>query len=234
MFSILQLLSELLFLTGQIRLNSSFPEPLPKEEEQRYILLAAEGDEDARRKLIEHNLRLVAHIAKKYAKSGIDTDDIISIGTIGLIKAVSSFKPERGALATYASKCIDNEILMSMRSERKRNKNEIYLEDPVGHDSDGNVITLIDKLGSDPDAVSEQAFSDIFRSILRRLSEKVLNDRERRLIELRYNLNGGRRLTQREVAEFLGISRSYVSRIEKKALEKLKAELEKAADKQSV
>ena len=228
MLSILQFLSELLFFAGHVKNNTSFPEPLPKDEELKYIVLAADGDEDARHKLIEHNLRLVAHIAKKYAKSGCDSDDIISIGTIGLIKAVSSFNPDRGALATYASKCIENEILMSMRYERKRSANEIYLEDPVGKDSDGNVITLIDKLGSDPDAIQDQAYENIFRDLLKHLSDKVLTDRERKVIELRYSLNGSRRLAQREVAEFLGISRSYVSRLEKKALEKLREEIEKS------
>lgn len=227
MFSVVQLLNEILFFAAHIKTNASFPKPLSKDEEQIYLARAQEGDEEARHILIEHNLRLVAHIAKKYSKNSADTDDLISIGTIGLIKAVSTFNPERGALATYAAKCIENEMLMSMRFERKKNAYEVYLEEPVGHDSDGNVITLIDKLGSDPDIVQEQAYVNIFNDMLRRIAKKVLNERERTVIELRYSLNDGRRLAQREVADFLGISRSYVSRLEKKALEKLKDELEK-------
>ena len=215
----IRLVSKLFFFTGYVGLNSSFPEPLSKEEEKQCLEAMASGDSDARAKLIEHTLRLVAHIAKKYASPKRDTDDLISIGTVGLIKAVSTFNSEKSkTLAAYAARCIENEILMSLRSEKKQS-GEVYLMEPIGTDSDGNEISLCDILGTESDHVHNAA-ERRWHAIVGALPE-----RERTVIRLRYGLLGGRCLPQREVASILGISRSYVSRLEKKALSRLYAML---------
>ena len=204
------------FITGP----QSFPQPFP-EDELRLVNACRKGDEDARNLLIEHNLRLVAHVARKYSVSSADSDDLISIGTIGLIKAVSSYDPEKGIrLATYAARCIENEILMYLRASKKL-QNEVSLNEPLGTDKEGNEISLIDILGCENEGVDEKV--DLKQRIkkLYRLIRSALEGREQIIIRLRYGLCGGCGKTQREVAESLGISRSYVSRIEKKALIKL-------------
>ncbi len=226
-----KLISGLFFFTGYVGGNSSFPDPLPPEEEKRCLLALKEGDADARAKLIEHNLRLVAHIAKKYASPRRDADDLISIGTVGLIKAVSTFDGEKSsALATYAARCIENEILMSLRSEKKQS-GEISLSEPIGTDGDGNEISLSEVLGSDPEQVQLDAERSIAAQQLWKAIDAALPERERTVVRLRYGLAGGRCLPQREVAELLGISRSYVSRLEKKALGRLNAMLAGTLDK---
>ncbi len=200
----------------------SFPKPLSTNEETDYLRRCKEGDKEARDKLIEHNLRLVAHIVKKYNMADKETDDLISIGTIGLIKAIDTFDDEKGIrLATYASRCIDNELLMMLRSGKRLAK-EVYLYDPIGSDREGNEINLLD--------IIEEAEIDIVENIMLEddikklylIIGKVLTDREREIICLRYGLSNHREVTQREIASMLGISRSYVSRIEKKALKKLR------------
>lgn len=221
MFELLAYLKDLFFFAAFVNSGTSFPEPLSPEQEKEYLQLYAQGNEEARSKLIEHNLRLVAHIAKKYASSGVENDDIISIGTIGLIKAVSTYNAEKStALATYAAKCIENEVLMSLRSEKRR-AGEVSINDAIGTDRDGNEISLVDVLGTDPNQVQYDVEVRIASEQLRRMITKVLTWRERTVIELRYGLTGNYSMPQREIAALLGISRSYVSRIEKKALQKL-------------
>lgn len=204
---------------------ASFPKPLSEEEESEYIQRCKDGDTQARDLLIEHNLRLVAHIAKKYTTSGriasVDFDDIISIGSIGLIKAIDSFNSGKSArLATYAARCIENEILMYIRSSKKYS-NDIFLQDPIGHDFDGNEITVMDMVKSDDDPVPDEVSDKIDITRMMRKINEVLDEREREIIRLRYAVCGGEEMTQREIASMLGISRSYVSRIEKKALKKI-------------
>lgn len=204
---------------------ASFPKPLSEEEESEYIQRCKDGDTQARDLLIEHNLRLVAHIAKKYTTSGriasVDFDDIISIGSIGLIKAIDSFNSGKSArLATYAARCIENEILMYIRSSKKYS-NDIFLQDPIGHDFDGNEITVMDMVKSDDDPVPDEVSDKIDITRMMRKIDEVLDEREREIIRLRYAVYGGEEMTQREIASMLGISRSYVSRIEKKALKKI-------------
>lgn len=205
--------------------RSSFPKPLPQEEEQRLVDLLVNGDETAKRLLIEHNLRLVAHIAKKYAHSGVELEDMISIGSIGLMKAVQTFRPEAGKLTTYASRCIENEILMFLRSNRK-NKNVVLMGESVGADKDGNEMQLADFLGTDPNLVSDEVETAIEAERAMRLMDSVLDEREIAVLQMRYGLNDGEAYPQHVVADRLGISRSYVSRIEKKALKKLRDALE--------
>ena len=204
---------------------ASFPKPLSEEEESEYIQRCKDGNTQARDLLIEHNLRLVAHIAKKYTTSGriasVDFDDIISIGSIGLIKAIDSFNSGKSArLATYAARCIENEILMYIRSSKKYS-NDIFLQDPIGHDFDGNEITVMDMVKSDDDPVPDEVSDKIDITRMMRKIDEVLDEREREIIRLRYAVCGGEEMTQREIASMLGISRSYVSRIEKKALKKI-------------
>lgn len=200
--------------------NNAFPQPLSEEDETKYLELFRKGDEEARNILIKHNLRLVAHITKKFDGTNEETDDLISIGTIGLIKGINTFDPEKGTkLATYAARCIENEILMHLRAIKK-NRGEVSLYDPIGVDKEGNEITLIDVLGTERDVVAdtvETAFE--YEMLLNRV--KVLTKREKKVLELRFGLINGLRKTQREIAKMLGISRSYVSRIEKRAIEKL-------------
>ncbi|MCI9597287.1 MAG: RNA polymerase sporulation sigma factor SigK [Firmicutes bacterium] len=206
-------------------MSVSFPKPLSAKEEEHYISLYESGDEDAKDILIEHNLRLVAHIAKKYTGTGYQTDDLISIGTIGLIKAVSTYSSKKATrLATYAAKCIENEILMSIRSSKK-NKAEVSLSVPIGTDHDGNEISFNDILGTDPDAVLDDISLKIQVTKLIAAINTSLTSREKTVIVSRYGILGNEPKTQREVAAALGISRSYVSRIEKKALLKLREEL---------
>lgn len=209
---------------GYVASNNAFPLPLSEHEEAQYLSRMRNGDEEARNILVERNLRLVAHICKKFDNTMEDAEDLISIGTIGLIKAINTFDPEKGTrLATYAARCIENEILMFLRSTRKT-RSEVSLYDPIGVDREGNEITLIDVLGSDPDVVPDLVGSKFEEKKLR---EKLarLQGKERKVLELRYGLGNGIRKTQREIARLLGISRSYVSRIEKKAVSKLHKEL---------
>jgi len=200
----------------------SFPKPLSTKEEAEYLRRCKEGDKAARDKLIEHNLRLVAHIVKKYNIADKETDDLISIGTIGLIKAIDTFDEEKGIrLATYASRCIDNELLMMLRSGKRISK-EVYLYDPIGSDKEGNEINLLDIIEeADIDIVDNIMLEDDIKK-LHSIIGKVLTEREREIISLRCGLSNNREVTQREIANKLGISRSYVSRIEKKALRKLR------------
>lgn len=201
----------------------SFPQPLSTQEEEQLLQGMREGDYSCRNRLIEHNLRLVAHVVKKYSNTIYETDDLISIGTIGLIKAVDSFNKEKGIrLATYASRCIENELLMLMRSSKKQSK-EVSLFDPIGSDKEGNTIQLMDICIAEEVDIIEQMEEEQRLNKLQDYIDKVLTKREKEIIVLRYGLSGGREVTQREIADQLNISRSYVSRIEKKALKKLKA-----------
>ncbi len=203
----------------------SFPRALSAKEEGDLLLKMAEGDDNARKKLIEHNLRLVAHVAKKYFGSGADRDDLVSIGTVGLIKAVSSFKPDKGIrLATYAARCIDNEILMYFRGAKKSER-DVYISDPIDTDKDGNTLTLVDVITDNSDIVEDLDLKLKLQKLKEYLKD-TLTPRELTVIRLRYGLEGGRKLPQREVAKKLRISRSYVSRIEKKALQKLYSRFE--------
>ncbi|MBF7081886.1 RNA polymerase sporulation sigma factor SigK [Desulfallas sp. Bu1-1] len=200
--------------------QNSFPKPLTEEEEQYYLEKLAEGDEKARDILIERNLRLVAHIIKKFEGSGDDFDDLISIGTIGLIKAVNTFNNNKSSrLATYASKCIENEILMYMRSKKKM-RAEMSLYEPIGTDKEGNEIHFMDVLSTDAEAVSEMVSRIMDKEQLWRKLKK-LTPQERKVLVLRFGLRGKERKTQKEIAKKLGISRSYVSRIEKRAIDRL-------------
>lgn len=204
--------------------GGSFPSPLSVEEERRYLMLWQDGDVAARNVLVEHNLRLVAHIIKKYYTQTNDMEDLISIGTIGLIKGINTYKPDRGIrLATYASRCIENEILMHFRSQKKT-MGDVSLSDVLDTDGDGNSLSLMDVLAQD-DEMSDRIGELELCGKLKALVSSALNDREARIIKLRYGLDGSPPMTQRETAKVCGISRSYVSRIEKKALAKLKAEL---------
>jgi RNA polymerase sporulation-specific sigma factor len=219
--ALLLLLKDALFFFGYITNRSAFPKPLASDEEQLCIARMKEGDSMARRKLIEHNLRLVAHIARKYTVPGFDSDDLISIGTIGLIKAVNTFRSDSGAtLSTYASRCIENEILMALRAAQKR-KNDVSLHDPVGKDADGNEISYLDVLGTDSDSITEEVDRRISLQRIAHLIRDMLPERERTVLELRYGLIDGKQRPQYEIAKLLGISRSYVSRLEKKAVQML-------------
>ncbi len=216
-----QFMHDLLFLTSYIEKGNYFPQPLTSEEEAQCIERHLHGDAEARQTLIERNLRLVVHVAKKYNGCGKDMDDLISIGTIGLIKAVNTFNRKKGTqLATYAARCIDNEILMTIRSAKKE-KNEVYIQEPIGVDKEGNEISLIDVLGTGQDDVIDKVDLKMQMEKLGDMIIKSLNDREQKVIFYRYGLRGCKRLTQREIGKLLGISRSYVSRIEKKAIEVL-------------
>ena len=198
------------------------PEPLSKEEEVKYVELSLNGDEFARNKLIEHNLRLVVFLAKKYENTNIDLEDLVSIGTIGLIKGVNTYKLDKNIkLATYASRCIDNEILMYLR-KTKRRRSEVSFEDSLSFDAEGNELHLEDVLGTESDIVTKGLEDETNKELLKSEIDK-LNDRDREIIELRYGLNGKEELTQKEVADLLGISQSYISRIEKKVIKKLGA-----------
>lgn len=216
------LLKSSLFLSLHLAGNiSSFPKPLSPEEERSCLERCAQGDLEARNTLIEHNMRLVAHIIKKYYTQSVDQDDLISIGTIGLIKGISSYKQEKGVrLATYAARCIENEILMHFRSQKKL-QGEVSLSDTLETDKDGNSLFLLDIVGVE-DTMLEDLDARETCQRLRRLIRSRLTEREADIIERRYGLRGRRPQTQRELAADYGISRSYVSRLEKKALDKLR------------
>ena len=220
----LELLKRVLFLTGYFQ-NGSYPQPLSPEEEARCLERMKAGEEQARDKLICHNMRLVAHIAKKYGKN--DLDDMISIGSIGLIKGVESYSADKGTtLATYLARCIENEILMTLRSN-KRYQNTVYLQNTLGVDNDGNEYTLMDVLAANEDSVFRQAELSILRQNLLKLIREHLNEREQKIILMRYGLEENAvPLTQLQTAKKLGISRSYISRIESRALEKLRQYIE--------
>ena len=208
------------FAVGYISGTSLFPEPLSSEEERIYLEKLSTGDEDARNILIERNLRLVAHVCKKYSNSNVDQDDLISIGTIGLIKGINSFKPEKGArLSTYVSRCIDNEILMYLRKTKKK-RTEVSFEDSLSFDSEGNELHLEDVLGTKEDIVTKPIEDELDKKLMYKEVSK-LGKRDKEIIELRYGLNGKKEMTQKEVANMLGISQSYISRIEKKVIKKL-------------
>lgn len=211
-----------LLLFGYLN-NQVFPQPLDEEEERMYLEQLKEGNEEARNKLIEHNLRLVAHVVRKYESSGEDMEDLISIGTIGLIKAIKTYKDDKGVrLATYAARCIENEVLMHLRNIKKV-KQEVSIYDPIGYDKEGNEISLIDILTTDNEII-DMVEAKIQEEKIRGNMD-VLTKRERQVIEMRYGLFSGLKETQREIAKKLGISRSYVSRIEKRALKKLIKEI---------
>ena len=225
MESLIDMIGNMIFLTAYVTSNSSFPQPLNEEEERYYLKELKDGDILAKSILVEKNLRLVAHIVKKYSYPGKDVDDYISIGTVGLIKAIDSFDNSKGTrLATYAARCIENEILMLIRNNKKT-KSEMSLQDPIGTDKEGNEISLMDVLSSEEDSIIEIVENKIQT---KKLYEKIgnsLTERERSVVKMRYGLNDGKPKTQREIAILLGISRSYVSRIEKKSLKKLFKEL---------
>ena len=216
---LISLIKGLSFFTGSYS-NTVFLDPLSKEEEEKYINLLEQKDKDARNKLIEHNLRLVAHIVKKFDQGYADQDDLISIGTIGLIKGVNTYRLDKNIkLATYASRCIDNEILMYLR-KTKRKRTEVSFEDSLSFDADGNELHLEDVLGTEKDIVTKGLEEELDRHLLYQEVSK-LEGRDKEIIEYRYGLNGKKELTQKEVANLLGISQSYISRIEKKVIKKL-------------
>lgn len=216
----------MLFFTSQIKNRSSFPKPLSPEEERENFEKFKKGDKQAKENLIRHNLRLVAHIVRKYNNSA-ETDDLISVGTIGLIKAINTFEYEKGTqFATFAAKCIENEMLMLLRSNKKL-KNNISLSEPVGIDKEGNELTLMNLLYINDEGVFKQVENNILREKFTALIKRTLTEREFIIICYRYGLCGKSVLTQREIAKALKISRSYISRIEKKSLEKIKKAIEK-------
>ncbi|MED4968132.1 RNA polymerase sporulation sigma factor SigK [Heyndrickxia coagulans] len=213
------MMKELVFLVSYVK-NNAFPQPLSASEERKYLKRMAEGDADARNILIEHNLRLVAHIVKKFENTGEDTEDLISIGTIGLIKAIESYSEGKGTkLATYAARCIENEILMHLRA-LKKTKKDVSLHDPIGQDKEGNEISLIDVLQSEAEDVFDTIQLNIELEKVKQFFD-ILDEREKQVIIGRFGLNLEKEKTQREIAKELGISRSYVSRIEKRALMKM-------------
>ncbi|WP_027407887.1 RNA polymerase sporulation sigma factor SigK [Anoxybacteroides tepidamans] len=213
------IMKELMFLVSYIK-NNAFPQPLSAQEEEKYLQRMAEGDEEARNLLIEHNLRLVAHIVKKFENTGEDAEDLISIGTIGLIKAIESYSQGKGTkLATYAARCIENEILMHLRS-LKKTKKDVSLHEPIGQDRDGNEISLIDVLKSEGEDVADEIHLNMEIEQVKKYID-VLDEREKEVIISRFGLDLQKEKTQREIAKELGISRSYVSRIEKRALMKM-------------
>lgn len=220
----------LIFIKDNVYYIGSYmtlPAPLEAEKEAQYIRLLEEGDVEAQRILIEHNLRLVVYIAKRFENTGIMPDDLISIGNIGLIKAIKTFKSEKNIkLATYASRCIENEILMFLRKSNIR-KNEISLDEPLNIDWDGNELLLSDILGTDCDSVYKDLEYDIEKQMLLQALTK-LSDREKQIMEMRFGLKGKKEMTQKEVADLLGISQSYISRLEKKIIIRLRKEIEKS------
>ena len=219
------MMQECLFFLGYITGKSQFPKPLTRQEEAEAIARMQTGDEEARKALIAHNLRLVSHIARKYQVPGYGPDDLISIGVIGLIKAVNSFRPNTGtALGTYAARCIENEILMTLRASRKR-QGDVSLQDPISTDGEGNDITFMDILCTDQYALEEEVIRKVTLERVRRML-RLLPARERLVLEMRYGLTDGVQHPQHEIARLLGISRSYVSRVEKHAVQLLRDALE--------
>lgn len=222
----LSFLSSSALFFGYISSNSLFPEPLSLEEEQKYVKLFESGDLEAKNILIEKNLRLVAHIAKKYSSNNSNLDDLISIGTIGLIKGINSFNSSKGVkLSTYVSRCIDNEILMYIRSTKKLNS-EVFLNEPIGKDKDDNVVTLQEVLENDEKTIEDEIDLKLKTKLLKEKMDENLSEREKYIINMRFGLLGNKPQTQNQIADSLGISRSYVSRIETKAIEKLSKEFE--------
>jgi len=222
---LLNLVGSMTFLVAYVTNGNSFPQPLDDREEKEYLERLKNGDLLAKSILVERNLRLVAHIVKKYSYQGKEVDDLISIGTVGLIKAIDSYDSSKGTrLATYAARCIENEILMLIRNNKKT-KGEVYLQEPIGIDKEGNEISLMDVLSSDEDSIIEVVENKIQVKKLYNKIESCLAHREKIVVEMRYGLLDGKPKTQREIAKMLGISRSYVSRIEKRALKKLFKEL---------
>ena len=213
------LVQNLIFFTGAYS-NNVFPEQLPEEKELEYIKKAKKGDMDARNKLIEHNLRLVAHIVKKFEATGHDVDDLIGIGTVGLIKGIDTYSENKKVkLATYAAKCAENEILMYFRADKKNSKN-VSIYDGISYDKDGNEVTILDVLKTEePDFAEDIYINDNIKLLKEYLN--VLTPREREVLTKRYGLNNSDEITQKEIAKKLGISRSYVSRIEKRAITKI-------------
>ena len=221
----IQFLHTAIFSVGYISGTQLFPEPLTANEERECLRRLKDGDDEARNILIEKNLRLVAHVCKKYSNSNVDQDDLISIGTIGLIKGINSFDVDKGAkLSTYVSRCIDNEILMHFRSTKKLSS-EVFLNEPIGKDKDDNVVTLQDVLENDERSVEDSVDLKFKIKLLYEKMKSILKDRERTILELRFGLDGNKPKTQIEIAHSMGISRSYVSRIETKAIGKLAKEL---------
>ena len=212
-------------LFGYIQGSNLFPVPLSAEEEKNCLEQLAKGNDEARNILIERNLRLVAHVAKKYSTAKVDQEDLISIGTIGLIKGINSFDVKKGArLSTYVSRCIDNEILMHLRATKKLGA-EVYLNEPIGKDKDDNVVTLQEVLENNERNIEDEVDIKMKVKLLYEKMKDVLKDREKKILELRYGLGGHKPKTQNEIAKMMGISRSYVSRIETKAINKLAKEI---------
>lgn len=224
MLTILTMLLQSVCFFGAIGDTASFPKPFDKGEEAYWIERLKAGDERAREELIVHNLRLAAHIARKFEKNPCDRDDLISLGTIGLIKAISTYAEGKGTLSAYASRCIENEILMSYRRDRKLVQT-VSLEDAVGQDKEGNDLPLAELLASEDDPIFDQVLRRLDADRVYDAMRKHLTKRERAVLSLRFGLGGGTAMPQREAAKLLGISRSYVSRIESKALQRLRAAL---------
>lgn len=228
LFSISDLLiflSQIIFGVGYIQSGNLFPEPLTTEEEKIYLNRMKSGDEEARNILIERNLRLVAHVAKKYSSNNIEQDDLISIGSIGLIKGINSFDVDKSfKLATYVAKCIENEILMYLRSNKKR-ASDVYLNEPIGKDKDDNEVTLQEVLENNEKNVEDEVDLKFKVKNLYEKMKMILKKREKIILELRFGLNGDKPKTQKEIANMMNISRSYVSRIESKAIGKLAKEI---------
>ena len=219
-----QIISHIFYLALHVKGAGAFPPPLSSKREQELLRLKEQGDTNAKNKLIEHNLRLVAHIVKKYYTVNCEQDDLISIGTIGLIKAINTFKPDKKIrLATYAARCIENEILMHFRNIKKTS-HDVYISDPIDTDKNGNVLTLIDII-ADESNIEDEIDTKLKIQRLCEVFDSTLDSRETQIINMRYGLNGETELTQREIAKKLGISRSYVSRIETAALNKLRKKI---------
>lgn len=224
---ILTFLKTAVFLVGYISNNSLFPEPLSAEDEKIYLSRLKDNDEEARNILIERNLRLVAHISKKYITANVEQDDLISIGTVGLIKGINSFDDSKGVkLATYVSRCIDNEILMYLRSIKKIGA-EVFLDEPIGKDKDDNTVTLQEILENNEKNIEDIIDVKMKLGKMYKKMKEVLKDREKIILELRFGLDGSKPKTQNQIAKMMGISRSYVSRIETKAINKLSNEFKK-------
>lgn len=217
-------MNKILLFSSFINNAQGFPQPLTEEQEKEYFEKYKKGDKNAKDKLINHNLRLVAHIVKKYAGTS-EADDLISVGTIGLIKAINTFEYGKGTqLSTYAARCIENEILMLLRVSKKH-KNVMSLDESLGQDKDGNDIELADVIPSDEEEILSQVENNVITSKINKLISEKLDDREAQIIRMRYGIGGKTALTQREVAQLLGISRSYISRLETKAIEIIKKEV---------
>ena len=225
MSSLIAFFSEMIIGIGYIQNSNLFPEPLSIEEEKEFLNRMKNGDENAKNVLIERNLRLVAHVCKKYSSTNIEQDDLISIGTIGLIKGINTFNQEKNfKLATYVARCIENEILMYLRSNKKHLA-DVYLNEPIGKDKDDNIVTLQEVLENDEKNIEEEIDLKFKIKFLYEKMKRILKDREKFILELRFGLNGDKPKTQNEIASMMGISRSYVSRIETKAIGKLAKEI---------